>query len=69
MNDYFLRILIRQRHREILEEISAARLSCLNRPATNGRMEGMARILRSFLLKFKKPAGPVSASFEERQTT
>ena len=67
MNDYFLRLLIRQRHAEILEEVRVSRLSRLNRPAANGRVAEMARTFHSFLVKFQKPAGPRAACTEERQ--
>jgi hypothetical protein len=67
MNDYFLRLLARQRHAEILEEVRVARLSRLNRPSTIGRLEGRARTIRSFLMKFQKSAGPSAGSLEERQ--
>jgi hypothetical protein len=67
MNDYFLRLLIRQRHAEILREVRAARLSRLNRPAASGRAAEMARTVRSFLMKFQKSVGPCAAPGEKRQ--
>ena len=67
MNDYFLRLLVRQRHAEILEEVRVARLSRLNRPATNGRLAEMARAFRSLLMKFQKSAASCAASAKEGQ--
>jgi hypothetical protein len=67
MNDYFLRLLIRQRHAEILREVRAARLSRLNRPAAGGRVAEVARTFRSFLMKFQKSVGPCAAPAEKRQ--
>ena len=67
MNDYFLRLLARQRHTEMLEEARVARLSRLNRPAMSGRRERTLHMLRSFLLKFQKSAGTRVACPEERQ--
>ncbi len=67
MDDYFVRLLIRQRHAEILKEVRAARLSRLNRPAMNARKKGMMRMFRSFHLKLKKSAGPCVASPGGRQ--
>jgi len=46
MNDYFLRILMKQRHAEILAECSVSRLSRLERPRTTF---GLSRILRSIV--------------------
>ena len=46
MNDYFLRILMKQRHAEIMAECRASRLSRLEQPRTNF---GLSHILRSIL--------------------
>ena len=46
MNDYFLRILMKQRHSEIMAECRASRLSRLERPRTTF---GLSYMLRSIL--------------------
>jgi len=46
MNDYFLKILIRQRHEEICTELKTARLSRMERPHM---VSGCIRVLQSLL--------------------
>jgi hypothetical protein len=67
MNEYFLRLLIRQRHEEIRKEIWGGRLSRLNRPGANGGVAEKARRFRSRLMKREKSMGPLAASLDERQ--
>lgn len=49
MNDYLLKSMMRQRHEQILDEVTRARLSRLDRPCLNNRMKKVIHTLNSFL--------------------
>ena len=54
MNDYFLRILIQQRHAQILAEVRAAQLSQLGHfRVISGKKP--IRLFRSLFAQWKKP--------------
>ena len=54
MNDYFLRILIRQRHAKIVEEFRAIQLSRRDRHHKAGGTKGIIRMFLSFLDQWKQ---------------
>jgi len=67
MNDYFLRILIRQRHEQILAEVRAARLLQPGRSrATRGNKS--IRLLRSFFAQWKRPLVFQPPAADERKS-
>ena len=55
MNEYLLRSMMRERHEQILEEVTRARLSRLDRPRLNSRMKEVIHIVKSFLVQRIKP--------------
>jgi len=63
MNDYFLKILMKQRHAQIVAEFRASRLSRLERPRMSHRIN---RILRSFLPSEKIPNVNQAPAVDER---
>ena len=54
MNDYFFRILIQQRHAQILAEVRAAQLSRLGRSRVI-RGNKLIRLFHSFFARWKSP--------------
>ena len=67
MNDYFLRNMIRQRHEQILDEVSAARLSRLDRPRLNYGLKKMTRMFFSVLRLCKSPTVFIRTALDERK--
>jgi hypothetical protein len=65
MNDYFLKILMKQRHAGIMAEFSASRLSRLERPRMTRRIN---LILRSFLPNQKIPLVNQAPAVDERNS-
>jgi len=65
MNDYFLRSMIRQRHEQILDEVTTARLSRLDRPCSNCRMNKVIHMLNAFIGQWTKPKAHRQPALEE----
>jgi hypothetical protein len=54
MNDYFLKSMIRQRQEQILDAVTMARLSRLDRPRLNCRRRKIIRVLHSFFRRWAR---------------
>jgi hypothetical protein len=65
MNDYLLKSMMRQRHEQILDEVTRARLSRLDRPCLNSRMKKVIHKLNSFLGQRIRPKNHRQTVLEE----